>query len=50
MLRISIQTILRGALMAGGMGILLAATSPLEVAAQDRTPMRVAVEGAFPPF
>ncbi|MCA2409635.1 transporter substrate-binding domain-containing protein (plasmid) [Rhizobium leguminosarum bv. viciae 248] len=50
MLRISIQTILRGALMAGGMGILVAATSPLEVAAQDRTPMRIAVEGAFPPF
>jgi polar amino acid transport system substrate-binding protein len=50
MLRMSIQTILRGALMASGMGICLAATSPLQVAAQDRTPMRVAVEGAFPPF
>ena len=33
MLRISIQTILRGALMAGGIGVFLAA-APLEVAAQ----------------
>ncbi|PDT04352.1 amino acid ABC transporter [Rhizobium chutanense] len=50
MLRISIQTVLRGALMAAGLASLLAATSPLQAAAQDRMPMRVAVEGAFPPF
>ncbi|PDT36298.1 amino acid ABC transporter [Rhizobium sp. M10] len=50
MLRISIQTLLRGALMVGGVGVVLAAVSPLPVAAQERMPMRVAVEGAFPPF
>jgi polar amino acid transport system substrate-binding protein len=50
MLRMSILTLLRGALMASGMGIFLSVISPLQSAAQDRTPMRVAVEGAFPPF
>ncbi|RUM19964.1 amino acid ABC transporter [Rhizobium vallis] len=50
MLRMSIQTILRGTLMAGGVGVFLAAASPVPVAAQDPTPMRIAVEGAFPPF
>ncbi|MGO7202538.1 transporter substrate-binding domain-containing protein [Rhizobium ruizarguesonis] len=50
MLRRSLHTIVRGALMTGAVGILLAAALPLQLAAQDRMPMRIAVEGAFPPF
>ncbi|WP_184695507.1 transporter substrate-binding domain-containing protein [Rhizobium leguminosarum] len=50
MLRISLQTMLRAALMAGGFGMLLVAAAPIQAAAQDRMPMRIAVEGAFPPF
>ena len=50
MLRMFIQTLLRGALMASGVGMFLVATLPFPVAAQDRTSMKVAVEGAFPPF
>ena len=49
MMRRSIQTKLRATLMAG-VGAILAATLPLKAAAQDAMPMRVAVEGAFPPF
>ena len=49
MMRRSIQTKLRVTLMAG-VGAILAATLPLKAAAQDAMPMRVAVEGAFPPF
>ncbi|NLS16291.1 transporter substrate-binding domain-containing protein [Rhizobium sp. P40RR-XXII] len=50
MSRPSVQTILRRTLVAGGIGLLLTATLPFQVAAQERTPMRIAVEGAFPPF
>ncbi|MBX4999495.1 transporter substrate-binding domain-containing protein [Rhizobium lentis] len=50
MFHISLQAVVRSALLACGLGLVLAAASPLQAVAQDRTPLRVAVEGAFPPF
>ncbi|MDK4718920.1 MULTISPECIES: transporter substrate-binding domain-containing protein [Rhizobium] len=50
MSRPSVKTILRRRLVAGGIGLLLTATLPFQVGAQERMPMRIAVEGAFPPF
>ncbi|CCM78299.1 transporter substrate-binding domain-containing protein [Rhizobium mesoamericanum] len=48
-LRLSMKTIVRGALVAAGL-LIVSAAAQRQVAAQDLTPMRIAVEGAFPPF
>lgn len=50
MLQLSVQTILRRASAGIGIGLVLVATLPFPTAAQERMSMRIAVEGAFPPF